>query len=481
MSRGWLLALLLLAKSSAAAPLSLLAEAAWDGALKAGRGTEVILHLQAEQNARVTIRLPNHAPQLQLQVELQAFRPLRLPVAVRPDPTVPLRVEARTDDGLMASTELRFSIVPAHTRLIATALALPTIQADDQVRLAHPAPGQLPHTPAGYATLDALVLDGDSLAALDAPQLASLHQYLRRCGTLVLVASEAAARAPLRQIAGCGGRQLHAADHPAAAGARLQGHHAAALPDAPRLQELLPAGSHAGWRPLVWFFVLYGLALLLLARGSHARLLVIPLLGGTLAWLAWTQDDAERQLASWSEIKSGDHSLRYAALLHIRGNGKGTSHTPLPHDLGLPEPQVQGDASELRLASDGSRGNSLVVPNRLLVQHRYYSQGSLPWSAPLRLRLGAQGPEVENPGTHPSTPALLGWNGRRSPVPALQPGERWSPPPQDTPWQTARAEEQLLRLRTQGGTAALLLPHRLLPAEAAHDIEERGWLLITQG
>lgn len=480
MNRTWLPLLALLVQGSAVASLSLQGGPAWHGSLKPGRDTEVVLQLQAEHNGPVTVRLPNHTPQLQLRLDLQAFRAVRVPLGVRPDPSVPLRIEAHMDDGMAVTAGIPFTAVPAGTRFVATTLPMPALEADAGVWLHQATPSLLPRTPEGYGAIDGLLLDGASLAALDEAQTDSLRHYAQRCGTLVLMAIDARSYATLRQYAGCGGAHMHLAGSLAAAADGLRTRPATALPEPARLQDLLPRQDDRQWRPLLLFFTLYSLALVLLARGGHARLLGVPLLGAMLAWLAWTHDGAQRQLASWSEIQSGSHNLRYAALLQVRGAGKGTSRTPLPPDLGLLHAQAPDGTSELHLAPDATQASLLVLPNHLLVQRRFHAQGSLHWNPSLQLALGTQGPVVENRGERPSPPALLGWNGQRSPVPALQPGERWSPAAEGTPWQTARAEERLLRMRTQDGSAALLLPHRLLPESDTH-IEEQGWLLITQG
>lgn len=480
MTRAWLPLVAVLAQGSAAASLSLQGEAAWHGSLKPGRGSEVVLQLQAGHNGQVTVRLPNHTPQLQFRLDLQAFRAVRLPLGVHPDPSVPLRIEAHMDDGMTETAEILFTAVPASMQLVATTLPMPALEADTEVRLSQTIPSQLPRTPEGYTAIDGLLLDGESLAALDAAQMDSLRHYAQRCGTLVLMAIDTRSFAALRQFAGCGGAHMHFVDSLAAAADGLRAWPATAMPEPARLQDLLPREDDRQWRPLLLFFALYSLALLLLARGGHARLLSVPLLGAMLAWLAWTHDGAQRQLASWSEIQSGSQNLRYAALLQVRGAGKGTSRTSLPPDLGLLQAQTPTGTSELYRALDATQSSILVLPNHLLVQRRFHAQGSLRWNPSLHLGLGAQGPVVENRGEQPSTPALLGWNGQRNPVPALRPGERWSPASEGTPWQTLRAEERLLRMRTQDGSAALLLPHRLLP-ESDTQIEEQGWLLITEG
>ena len=115
---GLLLILLSSPLAAAAASLSLQAQPLWNGLLKPGHATELRLTLQGERNGRVEIRIPDHRPALVFEAELQAFRPLVLPVAVHPDPAVPLRIEARMAKGGPAVAEVRFSTLSPATRLL---------------------------------------------------------------------------------------------------------------------------------------------------------------------------------------------------------------------------------------------------------------------------------------------------------------------------------------------------------------------------
>jgi len=259
-----------------------------------------------------------------------------------------------------------------------------------------------------------------------------------------------------------------------------------ALPSANGLRAMSNFDMFAGtWRALSLFFAIYAVGLVLITRSPRTwiPLLLAPVCAALLAWAAWSNNSTERQLISWSEIDTHGHTLRYSALLQITGNGKGTVRTPLPSDLGFLQPQGTDPMAELdRSEADASR-IVLKSSNHLLSQHSYFAQGNAHGEPPVTVTMTDRGPRIENRGSTVSTPALLGWNDRRTPVPALQPGERWYAPDTGSSWNVARAEERILRTRTQTGTAALLLPHRLLPAgeDEALQIEEHGWLMIISG
>jgi hypothetical protein len=257
-----------------------------------------------------------------------------------------------------------------------------------------------------------------------------------------------------------------------------------ALPSANRLQTMLGTDELNGtWTALLLFFILYATGMLLITRGSRrvVPLLLVPILAAFLSWTAWSNDKVGRRLISWSEIDAHGHALRYSALLQITGNGKGEARTLLPASFGLFQPQEKDAIAELEQHGTGAAPTVLRSRSYLLSQHTFFTQGNMRLEPTISLTMTGHGPVIQNRGPTMSQPALLGWNDQRNPVPALRPGEFWYPPEHGTPWNVARVEEQLLRTRTQDGMAAILLPHRLLPADSDGllHIEERGWLLIV--
>lgn len=458
--------------------LSLKAQPAWNGMVSPDATTEITVTLLANHNGAATITLPDHQPRLRITTQLQALQPHTLWLAVRPASGATLTVEARMEGEEAARATLNFTAIPEDVKPVASTLPLEGIP----LRLDSGA-ATLPRTPGGYGTIDTVILDGDTLAALDLRQLASLTEYAAGCGRIVL-SGTATPRHEALAAAACGSGFITQVRENEAALLALQQTHRAAdpLPSASRLQTLLEQGAPdtSLWRALLLFFILYAAALLLFSRRlrTTAPLLLLPLLATAVGWTAWSSDQVERRLISWSEIDAQGQNARYSTLLQISGSGKGEATTQLPPGLGLLQPQSNDATAELIQQEDYTAAITLKSPSHLLAQQRFFTQGSMALEPPLTLTMTARGPVVENRGAVTSSAALLGWRDQRHPLPPLQPGERWSPPPQGTPWNVARPEEQLLRTRAQGSAAALLLPHRMLPADP--EIGEQGWLLISR-
>ena len=493
MSRLILLLILTTAVSISYAkpPLSIQVQPAWNGLTKAGTTTtEIAITLLADRNGEVEVTLPDHDPRLRVSVSLNALQPHTLWLAVRPQLGKVLRVNARGADGEATGAVVRFDDVAEDASVVASTIHLspqpssPGLQ--DMPMLLNPSISMLPHTPGGYGGINALILDGDSLAALDKRQLVSLQDYGADCGHIVYVGEAAARYEDLAATAGCGLRFItRVTDGNAALTAvqEMQRAVATALPSANRLQTLLNNDVFAAtWSALLLFFIVYAIGLMLIARGSRkwAPLLLVPIVAALLGWTAWSNDRVNRRLISWSEVDTHGHTMRYSALLQIAGNGKGEASTVLPASLGLLQPQTEASMAELDSHDAGTVAAVLRARSFLLSQRTFFTQGNMRLEPSISITMTAHGPVIENRGATPSPPALLGWNDQRNPVPVLRPGERWHPPAHGTPWQVAHVEEQLLRMRTQDGTAAILLPHSLLPADGdvAH-IEESGWLLIV--
>jgi hypothetical protein len=469
--------------------LAIKAQPAWNGVLVPGTTTEVAVTLLADSNGTAAVTLPDHAPRLRVTTELLAHQPHTLWLAVRPAAGAPLRITARMSGGATASAAVGFESVPEDARLVASTVNLrdPTSSptGHDGSILLNPSAGMLPRTPGGYGGITAVILDGDGLAALDDRQLAALQSYAADCGRIAMAGAAGPRFTALTGAAGCGGHDIVRA---ANAGTALGALHdlpagGSVLPSANLLQSLAKSDAFtATWSALLLFFILYTVGLLVTARGARRvmPLLLVPVLAACLGWAAWSNDKAARRLISWSEMNVGDHSLRYAALLQIAGDGKGRTGTPLPAGFGLFQPRTT-DAAELDRRDGGSSPVTLRSDNYLLARMSYYTRGDLSVDPAVHVSLAGGAPRVENRGASATPPALLGWNDKRYPVPSLRPGEHWSPPVQGTPWNVARMEEQWLRSRTRAGTPAVLMPHRLLTTGGAQSIEERGWLLIVAG
>ena len=495
MPRSILLLVLVMAipVSRAESALSIKAQAAWNGLIKAGTTSEIVVTLLADRGGEVVVTVPDHHPQLRVTTRLNARLPHTLWLTVRPEVDKTLSVHARMHDGAESVATVRFELARQETHLVASALNpqsdLPSRFAGDTLFFVAVGGNMLPHSEGGYGGIDALILDSDTLPRLDLLQFTVLQDYGAGCGRITLLGPATPRYDQLIAAAGCGGRFTTRVTNNESVLPTLRamlGSAISALPSANGLRAMSKFDMFAGtWRALSLFFAIYVVGLVVITRSPRTwiPLLLAPVCAALVAWAAWSNNSAERRLISWSEIDTHGHTSRYSALLQISGNGKGAARTRLPNDLGFLQPQGTDPIAELdRSDADASR-IVLKSSNRLLSQHSYFIQGNSDVDPPITVTMTDRGPRIENRGSTVSTPALLGWNDRRTPVPALQPGESWYAPDTSTSWNVALAEERMLRARTQTGTAALLLPHRLLSAgeDEALQIEEHGWLMIISG
>ena len=473
-------------------PLTIKAQAVWNGLTKAGTTTEIAISLLADRNGEVEVSLPDHEPRLRVTAVLNALQPYTLWLTVRPTAGRVLRVDAQMQGGdASTGTAVRFEDAPEDANLVASTMILPADRVTSDAHpipvLLNPAVSMLPHTSGGYGSITAVILDSHELVRLEERQLESLQDYSAACGHIVLVGNATPRSEALIGTAGCGGRYIARVTGRESALMTAQGMQngiAPALPSANRLQPMQNTDVLVATRAaLVVFFILYATGMLLFARESRrvAPLLGVPVLAALLSWMAWSNDKVGRSLISWSEIDTHGHMLRYSALLKITGNGKGDARTLLPAGFGLFWPQTKNSTAELVRYDSDAEPAVLRSRGYLLSQDAFFTRGTMRFEPPVTISMTDQGPVIENRSSEVSPPALLGWNDQHNPVPALRPGERWSPPEHGTPWNVVNIEEQLLRERAQAGMAALLVPHRLLPADkdALLRIDERGWLLIV--
>ncbi|GMQ87100.1 MAG: hypothetical protein BMS9Abin08_0298 [Gammaproteobacteria bacterium] len=478
-------------RAAAAEPsLTLDLQAAWDGLMRPGAASEISVRMLAGQGGQVELTLPDQQPPVRTTALLEANLPYTLWIPVHPPENGIVTVEARLDQGAAVRLETRLRPRTPQTlvaALLRTDAETPAERSEQSrtITLLRPAATSLPRTRAAYEVIDALVLDQDALAALDTAQRDSLRTWLQNCGRLIAVGTWSQWFATLEAEAGCGGRFIDRVDRAAQAYAKLAmtvRDLPSALPAETTLRAMLKQiHSSDPWLPLAGFFLLYLLALILLARDIRrpALLLLAPLSATLLSLLVWFNGTAGHRLSSWSEMESGDTTARFSALLHIDGNGRGTSTTTLPADLGLPTLLTANPAAEARYNRQPPMAVQIEVDNHLLSRHEFLLYGTSAVQYSLTLALSTDGPLLTNTGSVPTAPGLLGWQGSRYPVPSLQPGQHWSPPEQDTLWNPLSRAEQILRARTGTGTAAVLVP--FLPPGIRGikpQVEESGWLLI---
>ncbi|MCB1914444.1 MAG: hypothetical protein KDG52_01805 [Rhodocyclaceae bacterium] len=470
--------------AAAPEPLSLRASLAWGGVARADAPNELRIELLSAVAGQAEIALDDHRPPLHVRVALAPDRGERVVVPVRPDPYRPLAVTVRIGDEPPRRLE-----IPVRPRADHAVVADVRARGPASAGIAtiHPPLSALPETAAAYATIDALILDGEALDAMGGPRRAALGGHLAACGRVAAVAVDPALAAGLRANAGCAGRFLAIVSAPSELDAALAGLVARQAPSGPSTSALsalgasTPAAQDDPVLPVVAFAFVYLLAAPLLVRrtSSPLALLSIPLGATALAVVAWSGTPPRMSVTSWSEAYSGDRTARTFALMQFEGRGRTDALAPLPGAFG--QPTIDADAGALALIYRDDRPGVayLTAPTRLFSRQRLHLAPSSGSALPLTISLEGPVPTVRNHGSDPSPAALLGWRGRRYSVPPLPPGASWQAAAEAEAWHVDDAAERALRSASVVGPPALLLPFTPASmAELPEQVEHTGWLLI---
>ncbi|MCC6853803.1 MAG: hypothetical protein IT502_15995 [Rubrivivax sp.] len=356
------------------------------------------------------------------------------------------------------------------------------------------AAADLPHQAAAYASVDALVVDAATLAALAPEQLAALLAHAGGCARVVVVGADARLARALEGAGGCGARSLMLAATPAEAAAQLEASFARPLPAA------LPAAALAALAdpaPTLWSRVAVAVALYLAAALLAALFVTAWPAGALLALLATVTAltlprvlPAAAQTVIWSEGESGARTARYQARERVVGAAPMELSVAIPPQLAAAARPCEA-ALPMRLTFDTAEGRlaSASFATRLFGQASLCFSGSFP----LARSIGAE-PDRAGAFTVRNTGATAwprGWwlaEGRVHELPALAPGAAAEMPAGGTPGPVhastlldaagGRAVERAALERVPQGVGAALWPLDLAGV-AALPPGARGWLLVA--
>jgi hypothetical protein len=425
-ARASALVLLLLGAPGAAAAggVTAQARAAWDGVARPGRFTEVVVDVVSDAGGAVGVEADAGGGVFTTERTVDAGVPgaIRLPVRVGEAGAVTVVVRPPAGDPAHLTVPLR---QPAPDEWV---VARPrSLAAADFGTATHHAlvvdldPVSMPETAAALEGVDLLVVDDPLLAALSKPAFVALRAYLGICGRLLGVALTHPATT--RAHAGCHRTMVETIPAGApigpAAASLLERRGAEPRAALAALAATLPAAAK---RPLLGFFALYGVVLLLVAAAVRRvwMLAAIPfllaaLLAVTLGWLP-----PAATLVALVETDSGAPSARFLARVVVDGIGVRHATIGVSSVLGVPalEPPDAG-----RVAIERARA-VVTVSAPLLARRTIEYEGIVPWRAPLLFVVGAGGPEVRA-----VRPVGAGWvvsDGQVRALPALAGGEAWS-------------------------------------------------------
>jgi hypothetical protein len=409
---------------AAAGGLTAHARAAWDGIARPGRFTEVVVDVVSDAGGAVTVEADAGGGVFVAERTVDAGVPgaIRFPVRVGEAGAVAVVVRPPDGDPQRLSVPLRRPAPDERIVARPRTLAADTFgTATSRVLVVDLDPATMPETAAALDGVDLLVVDDPTLAALSKPASVALRDYLGTCGRFLGVAL--ADPATVRAHAGCPRTMLAIAP----AGARL-GPTAARLLDRQvaephaalaALAETLPV---AATRPLVGFFALYTVILLLVAAAVRRVwvLAAIPFVLTALLAATLGRVRPAVTLVALVEADGAGPAVRFLARIVVDGVGWGEATVGVPSVLGVPSLEPP-DAGRIRI----DRARAVVEVSAPLFARRAIDfHGVVPWRAPVIVTVGSDGPEVR--AVRPLDAGWVLWHGRVRPFPALSTGDYWS-------------------------------------------------------
>lgn len=495
--------LALCAAAQAAVPprIELTATPAWQGWSRPGRSTEIDIRLGTDTAVRATVEVLAGRQIVRSELELQPGRVSRLHIPASPAATGAVTVvltaipDAASPLGPPWPPERReLAIAQSESPLLGAALAAGGPVGLDGFHTVALTAQDLPRNASAYSSIDALMLDAPTLAALDQRQLAALLAHAAACGRIVLLNADAGVRQALEAAGGCGGLTLMTAASPSEARQLLTSSLAAGVSAAITATSLagLSRPAQATWNRLAVALAVYFAAALLVpvfvvSRSVAVRVLVpvtVPALAtvAVLALLHTVQPPS--QLRVWSEGESGAQVARYQAWQQFPGQARERLRVPIPPQLAAAA-QACDPTQPMHFDFDAARGQltSAEFETRLFRQVRLCYSGSFPMARALATEVRADGlREVRNTGPTAWPAGLLLAQGKADALPAVAAGAHTaigasaSPPPGDAVVRAAMA-----RIRPDPEGVAALWPLELagVAGVAGESIDSMGWLLVS--
>lgn len=472
------LALCCIAHANAEPRLELAATPAWKGWSRPGRTTELDIRLSTDAVTRTSLEVTGGRQSVGASIELQPGRVARLQIAVHSAPAVAVSAESPSGPAV------RRDVVMAQSESPLLGVGLVTddpVQLDGFQAIALTA-DDLPRNASAYSSIDALILDAPTLAALDQRQLGALVNYAADCGRLVVLNTDLRVRRLLDGAGGCGGRAvMHARSLPDAK-AMLTASLATSLPPTLSLGSVaaLARPGHAVWNAvaviLAVYFAVSALALI------HVPSLPVMLLAPALAIaviLALLQGvHPKSQLIVWSEGESGAQLARYQAWQRFPGIVRERVRVPLPPQLGSAVQACEpGQAIRFEVDASGGRALFAEFETRLFRQVALCYSGTFPMERSIAVEARADGSHsVRNAGARAWPRGVLLAAGFVHELPAIAPGAAIITGAEShRPASDAALRLALTRTRPEATAALWALD---LAGVAGAPVDSIGWLLV---
>jgi hypothetical protein len=473
------LAFCCLATARAEPRIELSVNPAWKGWTRPGRTTEIDVRVKSDLATRATVEVTAGRESVGATVDLQPGRPSRLQIAVDAAPAAGVRVQVTPGPPSARDVPLSQSESP----LLGLALASGELVALEGFHAISLAADDLPRNGSAYSSIDALIIDAPSLAALDQRQIGALVAYTAGCGRVVVLNAGVEVQRLLDGARGCGGRGLTDARSLADAKATLGASLATSMPPALSLASAgaLARPGHAAWNAVAVSLAVYFAAALLalVYLPSLPVLLLAPLLAiaAILALLQGMQPKS--QLIVWSEGQSAAQLARYQAWQRFPGIVRERVRVPLPPQLGAAvQPCEAGQAIRFEVDASGGRALFAEFETRLFRQVALCYRGTFPMERSIAVEARADGSHVvRNSGARAWPRGVLLSGGRAHELPALVPGAESivaAEAPGPGPDAALRLASTRIPIDDTGALWALDLS-----GVAGAPVDSTGWLLVS--
>lgn len=448
----------------------------WNGYVKVGKMTEVLVHLSSSKGGSVIIS----SDQIKQTIHLKPDTPSLAPFPLVTRSTDPVTIRAVREDESSSLVEKQVPLKPfiginqviITTDLSKDMLETISIQNSDK-HIIYLDAHFLPYTFQAYSAIDSMALHYQALTVMNEHQIQALYQYIAQCGKLVTVQFPDAVFNRFISNAGCHSKGITKQstinkEIPVTV---------KNLPSSKTLHNLRSKNWISTPYTTLIIFCLGYVLILLFANLSKQTLSLIwlPILASTLALLIWYQHEPNRYLISWSEMDAHQSSAQFSTLLQSQGMGNWHETIELPSDILLTK----------NLLINNKQQNYIPPPintvlydtsSSLLSFNEWYWESSLQVDSPFCFEEGNLYPTITNISQEPSPKGFLKWNHQFFRLPTLNPGQKWqvTNTPKSPPMSALLS---LMKRRSQEVAAALLIPFK--PFTLKQIDEHTGWLLIV--
>lgn len=452
---------------------------AWNGWVRAGMPTEVVIRIVGDHGGLLTLTLTDGPVSYQHRTSLEPKVEFVWRVPLSPPSGAALQLRAQLDDEAGIEQEITFRRHHAPTPLVAVLVDQPLPLDGIEATTIYLANDSLPFHNSSFAAVDLILIHQDALKGMARQQLIALRQHAAQCGRIVVIGFTPTTMAGFAKLAGCGGRFLVAAETVVDIDTRVASLLAARVPQLPSpssLHRLLDKNGMARQiRPLVLFFTIYLCVLLIAVRSQRAPLYFFSAsMTATLVGLiAWTMSPEQIERVVWTEMENSAGAARYTSIMRVLGGGDAVTLDSPVNAGGLRS--LQPMKLMIMSGQNGDETARVHFDALLFSQHEFVASGVTTMPVALLVEQTADRPRVTNTGTGMSPPALLAWNDHKYSVPALTPDQQWRPSSGSEPWGSDHAE-QLFRQRALLETTALFFEYPSSERRSADT--ERSYLMV---